>query len=265
MLARPHFRSVDATWPPDERRSVMWNPRSMRLPTAPAATPRHFESHSSALQLVADIVLGMSDGLTVPFALAAGISGALAASHIVVVAGVAELAAGGISMGLGGYLAARTHHDYYFNEERRERREVQEVPDLERREIVEIFQRYGLEGDALDRAVDAVTSDHERWIDFMMRFELGLEKPAPGRDLRSALAIGGSYVAGGVVPLLPYMLIPTTHGAFDISAVVTLVALALFGIFKGRFTGVPPFKAAFQTVIVGSIAAAAAYAFARIV
>ncbi len=258
MLARAHCRFVDAAWPPDERRSTAWNLRGM-----PASTS--YESHSSGLQLVADVVLGMSDGLTVPFALAAGISGALAASHIVVTAGVAELAAGGISMGLGGYLAARTHYDYYLKEERRERQEVKEVPDLERREIVEIFEQYGLEGDALKRAVDAVTSDHERWIDFMMRFELGLEKPMPGRDLRSALAIGGSYVVGGLVPLVPYMLIPQTHGAFQVSAAVTLAALAIFGVFKGRFTGVPPLKAAFQTVLVGSIAAAAAFALARLV
>jgi VIT1/CCC1 family predicted Fe2+/Mn2+ transporter len=231
----------------------------------PTSTSRHYERHSSGLQLVADVVLGMSDGLTVPFALAAGISGALAASHIVVTAGVAELAAGGVSMGLGGYLAARTHHDYYFKEERRERQEVKEVPEVERHEIVEIFQQYGLEGEALHRAVDAITSDHERWIDFMMRFELGLEKPAPGRDLRSALAIGGSYVIGGLVPLVPYMLIPQTHQAFGVSAALTLVALAIFGVFKGRFTGVPLLKAAFQTVLVGSIAAAAAYVLARLV
>lgn len=232
------------------------------------ATPGHVESHSSALSLLRDVVLGMSDGLTVPFALAAGISGALAAtmngSHFVVLAGVAELAAGGISMGLGGYLAARTHVDYYAREERREREEVKTVPDLERKEIVEIFERYGLAGDALERAVDAVTSDHERWIDFMMRFELGLEKPVPGRDLRSAFAVGGSYVVGGLVPLVPYMLIAQTRPAFGVSAMVTFIALVLFGLFKGRFTGIPPLQAAVQTVVVGGLAAAAAFGLARL-
>lgn len=231
----------------------------------PTAVTQHPEQHSSALSLVRDVVLGMSDGLTVPFALTAGISGALAASHLVVLAGVAELAAGCISMGLGGYLAARTHVDYYAREERREREEVRTVPELERREIVEIFERYGLEGDALNRAVDAVTSDHERWIDFMMRFELGLEKPVPGRDLRSALAVGGSYVAGGLVPLIPYMLIPSTHPALEVSAVVTFLALILFGVFKGYFTGVPPLRAAVQTVLVGGIAAAATFGLVRLV
>jgi vacuolar iron transporter family protein len=226
--------------------------------------PAHRETHSGALSLARDVVLGMSDGLTVPFALAAGISSALAASHIVVVAGLAELAAGGISMGLGGYLAARTHFEFYAREERREREEVKTVPELERREIGEIFEEYGLEGDALDRAVEAVTSDHDRWIDFMMRFELGLEKPVPGRDLRSAVAIGGSYVVGGLVPLIPYMLIPETRPAFAVSAVVTLLALILFGYFKGRFTGVQPLRAVVQTVVVGGIAAAAAFGLARL-
>ncbi len=225
----------------------------------------HHEKHQGGIDFVRDVVLGMSDGLTVPFALAAGISGALAASHVVVTAGVAEIAAGGISMGLGGYLAARTNYDFYASEERREREEVRTVPDVERAEIVEIFERYGLQGDALDRAVEAVTSDHDRWIDFMMRFELGLEKPIPGRDFHSAMTIGGSYVVGGLVPLVPYMVIPGTHGAFEVSAVVTGIALLLFGLFKGRFTGIVPWRSAFQTLLVGGVAAAAAFALARLV
>lgn len=225
----------------------------------------HYEKHPAGIAFVRDVVLGMSDGLTVPFALAAGISGAIAASHIVVTAGVAEIAAGGISMGLGGYLAARTQHDYYASEERREREEVKTVPDVERAEIVEIFEKYGLHGEALEHAVAAVTSDPERWIDFMMRFELGLEKPIPGRDLRSAFTIGGSYVVGGLVPLAPYMVFPQTHGAFLVSAAVTALALVVFGLFKGRFTGVRPWQAALQTLLVGGVAAAAAFALARLV
>jgi VIT1/CCC1 family predicted Fe2+/Mn2+ transporter len=229
-----------------------------------AAPPPHYEKHSGALALARDVVLGMSDGLTVPFALAAGISGALAQSHIVVLAGVAELAAGGISMGLGGFLAARTQFEFYAREERREREEVKTVPDVERTEIVEIFQQYGLEGEALQHAVEAVTSDHDRWIDFMMRFELGLEKPIPGRDLRSAFAVGGSYIVAGLLPLIPYMLIPQTHPAFLVSAIATFLALALFGYFKGRFMGIPSFRAIAQTVVVGGIAAAAAFGLARL-
>jgi VIT1/CCC1 family predicted Fe2+/Mn2+ transporter len=232
-----------------------------------SVTGHHFERHSGGLALVRDIVLGMSDGLTVPFALAAGISGALASlgSHVVLTAGLAEIAAGGISMGLGGYLAARTTFDYYASEERREREEVKSVPDVERAEIAEIFERYGLQGDALKRAVEAVTSDHDRWIDFMMRFELGLEKPIPGLDLRSALAIGGSYVIGGLVPLAPYMAIANTRGAFTVSAIVTACALVVFGLFKGRFTGVRPVQAIAQTLLVGGVAAAAAFGLARLV
>lgn len=225
----------------------------------------HHEKHPGGIAVVRDVVLGMSDGLTVPFALAAGISGAIASSHIVVTAGFAEIAAGGISMGLGGYLAARTQHDFYASEERREREEVKSVPDVERAEIAEIFQEYGLTGDSLKRAVEAVTSDHDRWIDFMMRFELGLEKPVPGRDLTSAFAIGGSYVAGGLVPLAPYMAIPQTHGAFGVSAIVTAIALVVFGLFKGRFTGMRPAQSALQTLLVGGVAAAAAFGLARLV
>jgi VIT1/CCC1 family predicted Fe2+/Mn2+ transporter len=259
ILAHQRDRHIVAACPPDERMRA-WKGRRM-----PAVQGHHYEKHEGGIAFVRDVVLGMSDGLTVPFALAAGISGAIAASHIVVTAGMAEIAAGGISMGLGGYLAARTHSDYYRSEESRERQEVQTVPDVERAEIAEIFEKYGLRDESLERAVAAVTSDHDRWVDIMMRFELGLEKPIPGRDLRSALTIGGSYVVGGLVPLAPYILIPTTHGAFGVSAAVTFVALALFGLFKGRYTGMPPLQAAVQTVVVGGVAAAAAFALARLV
>jgi vacuolar iron transporter family protein len=225
----------------------------------------HIERHFNASESVRDVVIGMSDGLTVPFALAAGISGALAQSHIVVTAGVAELAAGGIAMGLGGYLAARTDREHYSNELRRERDEVERIPEHERTEVVEIFQRYGLHGEALERVVDAVTADPEQWIEFMMRFELGLQAPDPGRAIHSAAIIGGSYVVGGLIPLIPYFLYPLTSTAFSISAAATLVALAVFGVVKGRFTGVPPLKAGLQTVLIGGIAATAAYAIARLV
>jgi vacuolar iron transporter family protein len=231
----------------------------------PVTTAPHIERHFNASDTVRDVVIGMSDGLTVPFALAAGISGALAQSHIVVTAGVAELAAGGIAMGLGGYLAARTDREHYNNELRRERDEVERIPDHERGEVVEIFENYGLRGDALQRVVDAVTSDPEQWIEFMMRFELGLEQPNPRRALNAAMIIGGSYVVGGLIPLLPYALYPSTREAFTISAAVTLIALAIFGAVKGRFTGVPPLKAGLQTLTIGGIAASAAYALARLV
>ncbi len=227
-----------------------------------AAHP-HVERHFTASEAVRDVVIGMSDGLTVPFALAAGISGAFAQSHFVVTAGVAELAAGGIAMGLGGYLAARTEREHYQNELRRERDEVERIPDHERGEVIEIFEGYGLHGDALERVVDAITADPERWIDFMMRFELGLEAPDPKRARSAAAIIGGSYVVGGLVPLLPYMLIANTGRAFVVSAIITMLALAVFGVVKGRFTGVAPLKAGFQTLAIGGVAAIAAYALAK--
>jgi VIT1/CCC1 family predicted Fe2+/Mn2+ transporter len=225
----------------------------------------HVERHFNASDSVRDVVIGMSDGLTVPFALAAGISGALAQSHVVITAGVAEIAAGGIAMGLGGYLAARTDREHYSNELRRERDEVERIPEHERTEVVEIFERYGLRGEALERVVDAVTADPEQWIEFMMRFELGLEPPDPARAVRSAAIIGGSYVVGGLIPLVPYFVYPLTSTAFSVSAAATLVALAIFGVVKGRFTGVPPVKAGLQTVFIGGIAATVAYALARLV
>jgi vacuolar iron transporter family protein len=225
----------------------------------------HNEHHFDASDAVRDVIIGMSDGLTVPFALAAGISGAIAASHIVVTAGIAELAAGGISMGLGGYLAARSDVDHYESERRREFDETNDVPDEERREIEAIFAGYGLHGEPLKQLVDTVTSDKKHWVDFMMRFELGLEKPDPRRAPISAARIGGSYVVGGLLPLLPYMLIPQSQVALWGSIAVTFVALVVFGGLKGKFTGTPILRSALETAAIGGIAAAVAFALARLV
>jgi len=225
----------------------------------------HAEGHTTAGDAIRDVIIGMSDGLTVPFALAAGISGAIASSHIVVTAGIAELAAGGISMGLGGYLAARSDVDHYESERRREDEETDEVPEEERREIEVIFASYGITGDALHQLVDTVTSNKKRWVDFMMRFELGLEKPNPAAAPLSAARIGGSYVVGGLIPLVPYMVLSTTRAGLIWSAVFTFVALVVFGAVKGRFTGVSVVKSALQTSLIGAIAAAVAFALARLV
>ncbi|MDI3316432.1 MAG: VIT1/CCC1 transporter family protein [Bacillota bacterium] len=224
---------------------------------------KHVEQHFTGGAWIRDIILGMSDGLTVPFALAAGISGAVAQNFLVVVAGFAELAAGAISMGLGGYLAARSERETYESELRRERQEVAELPEVERQEVREIFERYGLQGATLEQAVGAVASDREAWVRFMMREELGLEEPEPGRARRSGLTIGGSYVAGGIIPLAPYLLPIPTHSALLLSAAVTLGALLVFGWLKGSFTGVPPLRSSAQTALVGGVAAAVAYALAR--
>jgi VIT1/CCC1 family predicted Fe2+/Mn2+ transporter len=226
------------------------------------ATP-HVEKHFTASDTVRDVVIGMADGLTVPFALAAGLSGALAASHVVVVAGVAEIAAGAIAMGLGGYLAARGDADHYAAERRRELYEVRELADEEEREIVQIFGRYGLDRAACAPILKHFHSNHEAWVDFMMRYELGLDAPIPGRALRSALTIGGAYLVGGLVPLLPYMLIGELSGALRVSVVCTLIALAVFGAVKGHFAGIKPWRGALQTVVVGGLASAAAFLLAK--
>jgi VIT1/CCC1 family predicted Fe2+/Mn2+ transporter len=228
-------------------------------------TPSHIEEHFTASEAVRDVVIGMSDGLTVPFALAAGISGAIAASHIVVTAGVAELAAGGISMGLGGYLAARTDFEHYGSERLREKTEIAKIPAEEKREVLNIFRSYGLNDDDADRVTTAITSDEDRWIDFMMRFELQLEEPNQKRAPVSALTIGGSYVIGGLIPLLPYMLISDATRALYFSAAFTLVALFVFGAIKGKLTGLAWVRSALQTVVIGGAAASVAFFIARLV
>ncbi|GEM87362.1 VIT1/CCC1 transporter family protein [Meiothermus granaticius] len=225
----------------------------------------HVEQHFSGSDTVRDIVIGMSDGLTVPFALAAGLSGAVDSSFVVLVAGIAEMAAGSIAMGLGGYLAARGEEDHYRAELEREHREVLELPEVETEEVREVFRGYGLQGEALEKATQAITAKPEIWVGFMMKNELGLEKPDPRRALSSALTIGGSYIAGGIIPLAPYAFRLPLDTAFAWSIGVTLVALALFGGVKARFTGVSAFRGAWQTTLVGSIAAGAAYGLARLV
>jgi VIT1/CCC1 family predicted Fe2+/Mn2+ transporter len=225
--------------------------------------PEHAEKHFTASDAVRDVVVGMSDGLTVPFALAAGISGAIAISHLVVTAGLAEIAAGSIAMGLGGYLAGRSEADHYASERRREQEEVKTIPDAEAKEVVDIFRAYGVAAEEAKSVVEGLRARPESWVDFMMRFELGLEKPDPRRAMVSAATIGGSYAVGGIIPLGPYILVSDAHTALLISVIVTLIALGIFGYVKGRFTGARPLVSAAQTVVIGGIAAAAAFALAR--
>jgi VIT1/CCC1 family predicted Fe2+/Mn2+ transporter len=225
----------------------------------------HIEQHFSGSETVRDVVIGMSDGLTVPFALAAGLAGAVDSNFVVLIAGIAEVVAGSIAMGLGGYLAARTEADHYKAELEREEREVRELPQVETEEVRTVFRQYGLEGEALEQATLAITRNPKVWVNFMMKEELGLEEPDPKRALRSALTIGGSYVVGGAIPLLPYLLPLSIEQSLLLSAGVTLVALGIFGTFKARFTGLPLFKGAWQTVLVGGLAAGAAYALAKLV
>jgi VIT1/CCC1 family predicted Fe2+/Mn2+ transporter len=228
----------------------------------PPHTP-HTEKHFEAPESVRDVVIGMSDGLTVPFALAAGLSGTVNDTWIVVVAGLAEIAAGSIAMGLGGYLAARTDRDHYHAELDREYRETVELPHKEREEVAEIFRGYGMADADIAPVVDAISSDQKRWVDFMMRFELGLEEPDPRRARNSAITIALSYILGGMVPLAPYILIHTLQDALTVSVAVTLVALFIFGWVKGKLTGISPWRGGLQTVVIGGLASAAAFGLAK--
>lgn len=223
----------------------------------------HPERHFTGSRAVRDLVLGMADGLTVPFALAAGLTGAIDATWIIVVAGLAEIAAGAIAMALGGYMAAKSDSEHYENERRREQREVHEKPQAEATEVFEVLEGYGVKREAAAPLVEALQRNPEGWVDFMMRFELGLERPDPRRALFSAFTIGGAYVLGGLIPLWPYMTMARATTALAVSSAVTLVALLLFGYVKGRFTGAPPVRSALQTALIGGVAAAVAFTVAR--
>ncbi len=225
----------------------------------------HVESHFTASDFVRDIVIGMADGLTVPFALAAGLSGADTTTRIIVVAGLAEIAAGSIAMGLGGYLAAKNDADHYVSELKREEREVEEIPDEEAREVMEVFENYGLTHAEALPIVDSLRQRPKQWIDFMMRFELGLEEPDPKRAVRSATTIAGAYIAGGLIPLAPYMLLASASTALNVSVVATIMALGLFGAVKGHYTAMPLVSSALRTAFIGGLAAAAAFGIARLV
>jgi len=223
----------------------------------------HIEKHFNASDAVRDVVIGMSDGLTVPFALAAGLTGAISQSHLIITAGFAEIAAGSIAMGLGGYLAARGDAEHYAHEQAREEREISTIPEAELQEVRDVFQSYGLSADESETVVQSLQKRPKDWLEFMMRFELGLEKPNPSRAWKSALTIATAYAVGGIIPLSAYLLLPDAHNALQLSSVVTLASLAIFGGIKGRFTGVPVLRSALQTTIIGGLAAAAAFAIAR--
>jgi VIT1/CCC1 family predicted Fe2+/Mn2+ transporter len=224
----------------------------------------HIEKHFEASDTLRDVVIGMSDGLTVPFALAAGLTGtAMATSKLVVIAGLAEIAAGSIAMGLGGYLAARTDRDHYASERAREVRETIDLPQKEREEVADVFRDYGMSETDLAPAVNAICSNQKSWVDFMMRFELGFDEPDPLRARNSAVTIALSYILGGMVPLSSYMFVEDLHTALLVSVVVTLVALFLFGYFKGRLTGISPWRGGVQTTVIGGLASAAAFGLAR--
>jgi VIT1/CCC1 family predicted Fe2+/Mn2+ transporter len=224
----------------------------------------HTETHFESSELVRDVVIGMSDGLTVPFALAAGLSGVVNSTHLVVLAGLAEIAAGSIAMGLGGFLAARGDAEHYASERIREDREVVERTRDEEEEIYAIFEEYGVERTESDPVLQALKRNPKSWVDFMMRFELGLEEPAANRAAQSALTIALSYIAGGLIPLVPYMVAATGTHALTISVIITLIALLVFGAIKGKLTGAGTLRSGLQTMLIGGVAAGVAYMLARL-
>ncbi|MES2113222.1 MAG: VIT1/CCC1 transporter family protein [Bacteroidota bacterium] len=226
---------------------------------------RHHEQHVTSSDTIRDIVIGMADGLTVPFALAAGLSGAVSSSGLVVTAGVAEIVAGSIAMGLGGFLAGRTEADHYQSELQREYDEVERVPEQEKTEVMEVFADFGLSASLQQQIADEMAKDKDKWVDFMMRYELGLEKPEPNRATKSALTIGASYVVGGIIPLSPYFFVHDAQTALYYSCAITLVCLFIFGYFKSKMTGQPAFSGALKVVIIGTLAAGAAFVMARLI
>jgi len=225
----------------------------------------HREQHFTSSNFVRDVVIGMSDGLTVPFALAAGLSGAISNTRFIVIGGLAEIAAGSIAMGLGGYLAARGDAEHYEQERVREYREIEEIPEEEKAEVSRVFQNYGLKAEESTQVVEALSLRPDAWVDFMMRFELGLEEPDPKRAVTSAGTIAASYVAGGLIPLSPYIIQSNAYRGLIFSAVVTLAALAVFGYIKGRFTGARAWRSALQTMVIGGVAAGVAFGLAKLI
>jgi len=224
----------------------------------------HTEEHLQSSDLLRDVVIGMSDGLTVPFALAAGLSGAVSDSGIIIIAGIAEISAGAIAMGLGGYLAGKTEQDHYDSELKREYAEVERIPEMEKQEVKDFFQQIGLSEELQNHATEEISKDKKQWVDFMMKFELGLDKPNPKRARNSALNIGVSYIIGGIIPLSPYFFIPDSKEALKFSVVATLICLFIFGYFKSRITGVPVISGALKVMLIGALAAGAAFGVASL-
>jgi vacuolar iron transporter family protein len=224
---------------------------------------QHDEKHFQGSELLSDIVIGMSDGLTVPFALAAGLSGAVKDTHIILTAGIAEIIAGSIAMGLGGFLSGKTEIDHYNSELKREYEETHLYPEKEKEEVREVFEGYGLSKTSQDLIVEELAKDRDKWVNFMMRFELGLEKPDEKRARQAAFNIGAAYIVGGAIPLIPYAIFSDNTTALQWSAIVTIIALMIFGYLKSKVIGQPPIKGAFQTALIGALAAGTAFFVAK--
>lgn len=225
----------------------------------------HHEHHLKSSDLLTDIVIGMSDGLTVPFALAAGLSGAVDSTNVIILAGIAEIAAGSIAMGLGGYLAGKTEQDHYNSELKREYWEVDNKTADEENEVRAFFNEWGLSKEVQDKAVQEITKDKDLWVKFMMKHELGLDEPDSKRARKSAFNIGFSYIVGGFVPLSPYFFVENSITGLKISVAITLICLYIFGAFKSKLTGVSPFTGGLKVLMIGAAAAAVAFAIAKLI
>jgi len=225
----------------------------------------HVEKHLQSSDFITDVVIGMSDGLTVPFALAAGVSSAVSSNHIVTTAGIAEIIAGSIAMGLGGYLAGKTEIEHYHSELKREYDEVERLPEQEKQEVRDVFKEYGLSENIQNAIAEELASNKKMWVEFMMKYELGLDKPDENRATKSAATIGASYIVGGIIPLMPYFFTSTPLEGLKISAVLTVICLFLFGFFKSKATGQPLFAGALRVTVIGVLAAGAAFLVARLI
>lgn len=224
---------------------------------------QHEEKHFTSTEMVRDIVIGMSDGLTVPFALAAGLSGAVSSNEIIITAGIAEVVAGSIAMGLGGFLAGKTDVEHYEGEYQRELVEMEKLPEVERNEVLTVFREMGLSEENAQSATSEIVKDKQKWLDFMMKFELGLEKPDPNRAAKSAGTIAGAYVLGGIIPLSGYFIAPNPWQGLLYSSIITSITLFVFGYYKSKLTGQPPFKGALRVLGIGLLASAAAFGIAK--
>lgn len=229
-------------------------------------THLHLEEHLKSSDTLTDIVIGMSDGLTVPFALAAGLSGAVSGNvSLVWIAGIAEICAGSIAMGLGGYLAGKTEQDHYKSELKKEYWELEHKREVEIDEVRKVFLAWGMSDKVAEEATMEIIKDDKRWVDFMMKHELGIEEPDPKRAAKSAFNIGASYIVGGLIPLTPYFFVDDAIKGLEISAVITLLCLFVFGFFKSKMTGVNPWWGGMKVMMTGALAAGAAFGIAKLI
>lgn len=225
----------------------------------------HNEKHFTSSEIVRDVIIGMTDGLTVPFALTAGLSGVVHSNALIITAGIAEIVAGSIAMGLGGYLSAKTEIEHYETELGREYREIEIVPEQEKKEVMDVFADYGLPKNLQIEIANELSKDKKQWVEFMMRFELGMERPDPKRAKQSAFNIGISYIIGGFVPLSAYFFTQTPKEGLIFSAIITIISLFIFGYVKTKLTGINPLQGAIKTVLIGALAAGAAFLVAKLI